>query len=236
MLRRVALIRTDVSVELSAAIIRVTRIGELGTTLAVTSNRRTLQRNKFLRNVGSYKSHKALTSQKTPFFSGKWLLGAGCDCVGGGILCKVSECALPKNVIHPLHSTVLFTFSVPSLNDAQRATVKIKRPLLILHFAFRMKTGSRDSYPSPPRNFPTVLSMIMLASYIIPIVSLVIYFTSSTHNSYFTTRLGATKTNSVALSPQANYTDWVTATCRWNLVPTWVDRGVSGGQRITHAR
>jgi hypothetical protein len=36
------LLRTDVSEELSATIIRVTRIGELGTTLAVTSNRRAL--------------------------------------------------------------------------------------------------------------------------------------------------------------------------------------------------
>jgi hypothetical protein len=38
-LRRVALVRTDVSEELSASFIRVTRIGELGTTLAVTSIR-----------------------------------------------------------------------------------------------------------------------------------------------------------------------------------------------------
>jgi hypothetical protein len=38
MLRRVALVRTDVSVELSVSFIRVTRIGELGTTLAVTSS------------------------------------------------------------------------------------------------------------------------------------------------------------------------------------------------------
>jgi hypothetical protein len=45
MLRRVALVRTDVSEELSASIIRVTRIDELGTTLSVTSNRSTLQRN-----------------------------------------------------------------------------------------------------------------------------------------------------------------------------------------------
>jgi hypothetical protein len=37
MLCREALIRTDVLEELSASIIRVTRIGELGTTLAVTS-------------------------------------------------------------------------------------------------------------------------------------------------------------------------------------------------------
>jgi hypothetical protein len=41
MLRRVALVGTDLSEERSATIIKVTRIGELGTTLAVTSNRRT---------------------------------------------------------------------------------------------------------------------------------------------------------------------------------------------------
>jgi hypothetical protein len=35
MLRSVALVRTDISEELSASIIRVTKIGELGTTLAV---------------------------------------------------------------------------------------------------------------------------------------------------------------------------------------------------------
>jgi hypothetical protein len=38
------------------------------------------------------------------------------------------------------------------------------------------------------------------------------------------------KTNSMALSPRANYTDWATATCRRNLVPTLVDKGVSHGQ------
>jgi hypothetical protein len=37
MLHRVALERTDVSEERSASIIRVTKIGELGTTLTVTS-------------------------------------------------------------------------------------------------------------------------------------------------------------------------------------------------------
>jgi hypothetical protein len=41
MLRRVALVINDVSVARSASFIRVTRIGELGTTLAVISNRRT---------------------------------------------------------------------------------------------------------------------------------------------------------------------------------------------------
>jgi hypothetical protein len=37
--------------------------------------------------------------------------------------------------------------------------------------------------------------------------------------------------NSVALSPQANYTDWATTTFRRNLVSTVADRGVSRGQR-----
>jgi DNA-binding TFAR19-related protein (PDSD5 family) len=43
MLRRVALVRPDVSEELSASFIRMTRIGERGK-LAVTSNRRTLRK------------------------------------------------------------------------------------------------------------------------------------------------------------------------------------------------
>jgi hypothetical protein len=41
MLRLVALGRTDVLEECIVSVIRVTRIGELGTTLAVTNNRRT---------------------------------------------------------------------------------------------------------------------------------------------------------------------------------------------------
>jgi hypothetical protein len=35
----------------------------------------------------------------------------------------------------------------------------------------------------------------------------------------------------MAFSPQATYTDWATATSWWILVPTFVDRGVSSGQR-----
>jgi hypothetical protein len=44
MLRHVALVKTDVSEELNASIIRVKRLCELGM-LAVTSNQRRLQRN-----------------------------------------------------------------------------------------------------------------------------------------------------------------------------------------------
>jgi hypothetical protein len=42
MLRRVALVRNDVSEEFSASFITVKRLGELGTRLAVTSNRRSV--------------------------------------------------------------------------------------------------------------------------------------------------------------------------------------------------
>jgi hypothetical protein len=52
----VALVRTDVSEEPGASFIRVTKIGELGTTQAATSNRRTL--------VTLMK--EALSSSKTP--------------------------------------------------------------------------------------------------------------------------------------------------------------------------
>jgi hypothetical protein len=45
MVRLVAVVRTDVSEELSASFIGVTGIGEMGTTLALPSNRRTLRRN-----------------------------------------------------------------------------------------------------------------------------------------------------------------------------------------------
>jgi phosphatidate phosphatase APP1 len=81
-------VRADVSEELSASIIRVTRIGKLGT-LAVTSNRRTLRRNSHsvrrllvMDNVpslpilvtlmnealSSSETSVLTTSHKTPFF------------------------------------------------------------------------------------------------------------------------------------------------------------------------
>jgi hypothetical protein len=51
MLSLVALVGTDVSEELSVSFNRVTRIGGLETTLAVTNNRRTLRRRVTRRNI-----------------------------------------------------------------------------------------------------------------------------------------------------------------------------------------
>jgi hypothetical protein len=65
MLRRVTLVKSDVSEELSASFIRVTRIGELGTTLAVTSNVTASvvpSKRRFLQEP------HGVTSQKIPFF------------------------------------------------------------------------------------------------------------------------------------------------------------------------
>jgi hypothetical protein len=53
----------------------------------------------------------------------------------------------------------------------------------------------------------------------------------SKHNRDRGFKVPTKQTNSVALSPQANYTDYSTDTCRRNLVSTFVDRGVSRGQR-----
>jgi hypothetical protein len=59
MLRRVAVVRTDVSEESSASIIRATRIGEIGTTQQHKLQLATDARARFLRNVGSYKNYTA---------------------------------------------------------------------------------------------------------------------------------------------------------------------------------
>jgi hypothetical protein len=64
-LRRVVLIKTDVSEEGNPSIIRVTRIDELGTTLPVTMNRLTLlvpTKHRFLQEP------HGVTSEKTAFF------------------------------------------------------------------------------------------------------------------------------------------------------------------------
>jgi hypothetical protein len=59
-----ALVRNDVSEEPGASFIRVTKIGELGTTQAATSNRRTLRRNPKRRFL---QEPHGVTTQKTPF-------------------------------------------------------------------------------------------------------------------------------------------------------------------------
>jgi hypothetical protein len=76
MLRCVALVRTDVSEELSASFISMTRIGELGTTLAVTINWCTLQRNTKYTPYSNMSPHLAVSFIFTHIlFSNPSLLG-----------------------------------------------------------------------------------------------------------------------------------------------------------------
>jgi hypothetical protein len=89
MLRRVTLVKNDVSEVLSASIIRVKRIGELGTTLAVTSNRRKKRRNtkwlchKYIFELNSYVfSHnfpKRANTKITAFVDDTALMAVGED-------------------------------------------------------------------------------------------------------------------------------------------------------------
>jgi hypothetical protein len=68
-LQHVALVKIDVSEERIPSIIRVTRIGELGTTLAVTSNRSTSRRNTITISSPRWFLHgpHGVTSQKMAF-------------------------------------------------------------------------------------------------------------------------------------------------------------------------
>jgi hypothetical protein len=82
MLRCVALVSTYVSKKLGASIIRVTRIGELWTTV-LTSNRRTLRKNffvgaKFPPKLRFLQEPHGVTSQKTPFFISKSVFEGHC--------------------------------------------------------------------------------------------------------------------------------------------------------------
>jgi hypothetical protein len=89
MLRRVALVRTDVSEESSASLIRLTKIGELGTTLAVTSNRRTLRR---ITEKGSVIKKCQIENAKRK----------GCDVVAA-VLTRATRRNIPEDILHSHH-------------------------------------------------------------------------------------------------------------------------------------
>jgi hypothetical protein len=91
MLRRETLVRADVSEELSTSSIRVTRIGELGTRLAVTSNRLCWRRRWVPPERRFLQEPHDVASQKTPFFITHFLPQVHCNV---RLLCILSQVLL----------------------------------------------------------------------------------------------------------------------------------------------
>jgi hypothetical protein len=205
MWRRVARIRTDFSEENIASVIMVTRIDELETTLAVTSGWSTLRSVSFwapLRRSPcryGYRRDPVLTVSKI------WELSVG----------------QPREQWRDVTAGSHYRFS------------------FIL--AFPSGTGDKFSWHSITFPFVVVFVIAVCIVYVLAVVvSFFVVFCvlCSCMNVWLIHVMCVTCVfcpivvllpNSVALSPQANYTDWATATCRRNLVRTFVDRGASRG-------
>jgi hypothetical protein len=141
--------------------------------------------------------------------------------------------------LNRLHCTTLLSslapFSICPHHTRAIGYFHEKLSELLVYKTFTLMTFKIHTHPSRVAGFIS----LQITSYR-PFLDIVLFKVTSCHNSleqyYGSDNVGPKpkcrkNTNSLALSPQANYTDWATATCQRNLVPTFVDRGVSPGQR-----
>jgi hypothetical protein len=91
MLRRATLVRTEVLEEHIASITRMTRIGELGIKLSVSTNRSTLQRNCHITEDGIFHTHRRENIKSYDVNVPKWagtVLSDGINKYSESFLCR----------------------------------------------------------------------------------------------------------------------------------------------------
>jgi hypothetical protein len=125
-LGRVALVRTNVSEKFSASIIEVTRIGEVGTTLTVTRNRRTLRRNTYIITVNyshSMQDYSVNVVSVTATYCCTLNQLKPADVAGGFHLSSISLLYYIFLVLHAVNTNVPICVTYPKkLNTQHRIT------------------------------------------------------------------------------------------------------------------
>jgi hypothetical protein len=109
MLRHVALIRTDVLEELSASFIRVTRIGELGTMLALTSNRHMLVFHRYVCRL-------LVRASVIPSSSIVTLMKEALSSSETSVLTRATRCNIPGDTILHSHRRENLKSYIPSFH------------------------------------------------------------------------------------------------------------------------
>jgi hypothetical protein len=141
MLQRVDFVRTDVSEEHIASIIRTTTIGELGTTLAVTSNRITLRRNTLL----------IVTPRKAIISSLPW------QCSVTSFISGYYKTCFPSSLVTTKHVTIFYclkfetTPSPQALRPRSHIISPRKRKAQLYDHFYGVKIQRfRVRFPAPP--------------------------------------------------------------------------------------